>query len=172
MFAAAASGTPTPTVQWQVSTDGGVTFTNIPGATSTTLTVMPTASQSGSQYRAVFTNPCGTATTTAATLTVLNLCLKDNTTGNLLQWNSVTGQYKFTRCADGFMITGTGVVKLVNGIQTLTDFKSSIRLSAGFNTGQLTGNATIYLMVAQGVWQSFQIVDTNPHAVCACVVPT
>ena len=28
-FTAAASGTPTPTVQWQVSTDGGVTFTDI-----------------------------------------------------------------------------------------------------------------------------------------------
>jgi hypothetical protein len=43
------------------------------------------------------------------------------------------------------------VVKLVNGIQTLTDFKSDRRISAGFNTGQPTGNAAIYLMVAQGV---------------------
>jgi hypothetical protein len=66
------------------------------------------------------------------------------------------------------MITGTGVVRLVNGIKTLADFKSNLRLSAGFNTGQLTGNATIYLQVVQGVWQTFQIVDTNPNAVCAC----
>jgi hypothetical protein len=95
-------------------------------------------------------------------------CLRDNSTGNLIQWNSTTGQYKFTRCSDGFMITGTGVVKLVNGIQTLTDFKSDRRISAGFNTGQRTGNATIYLMVAQGVWQSLQIVDTNPAATCSC----
>jgi hypothetical protein len=168
MFIAAASGTPTPTVQWQVSTDGGATFTNIPGATTATLTITPTPSQSGSQYRAVFTNPCGTATTTTATLTVLDTCLKDNSTGNLLQWNSTTGQYKFTRCSDGFMITGTGVVRLVNGIQMLTDFKSDRRMSAGFNTGQRTGNATIYLMVVQGVWQTFQIVDTNPAAVCKC----
>ena len=68
------------------------------------------------------------------------------------------------------MMTGTGVVELVNGIQTLTDFKSNIRLSAAFNTGQRTGDATIYLQVAQGVWQSFQIVDTNPHVVCSCQV--
>ena len=95
-------------------------------------------------------------------------CLRDNTTGNLLQWNSTTGQYQFTRCSDGFMIIGTGVAKLVNGIRTLTDFKTDRRISAGFNTGQLTGNATIYLKVAQGVWQSFPIVDTNPHAICAC----
>jgi len=95
-------------------------------------------------------------------------CLKDNTTGNLLQWNSTTGQYMFTRCSDAFTLTGTGTVGLVNGIKTLTDFKSDRRISAGFNTGQLTGNATIYLQVAQGVWQTFRVFDTNPSAVCKC----
>jgi hypothetical protein len=78
------------------------------------------------------------------------------------------GAYKFTRCSDGFMISGTGVAKVVNGIQTLTDFRSNVRLSAGFNLGQRTGNATIYLMVAPGVWQTFRIVDTNPFAICTC----
>src|SRR5207248_2620483 len=69
-FTAAATGSPTPTVQWQVSTDGGVTFSNISGATSTTLSFTTTLSQSGNKYRAVFTNSAGSATTTAATLTV------------------------------------------------------------------------------------------------------
>lgn len=68
-FTAAASGSPAPTVQWQVSTNGGATFSNIPGATSTSLTVTVTPAVNGNQYRAVFTNTCGTATTTAATLT-------------------------------------------------------------------------------------------------------
>ncbi len=68
-FTAAASGNPTPTVQWQVSTNGGASFTDIPGATSTSLTFATDPSQDGNQYRAVFTNACGTATTTAATLT-------------------------------------------------------------------------------------------------------
>jgi hypothetical protein len=167
VFTAAASGTPTPTVQWQVSTDG-VTFTNIPGATTATLTITPTPSQSGSQYRAVFANPCGTATTSAAVLTILDVCLKDNSTGNLFQWNSTTGQYKFTRCSDGFTLTGTGMVRLVNGIRTLTDFKTDRRISAGFITGQMTGSATILLNVAQGVWQTFRINDTNPAATCSC----
>src|SRR5262249_8199285 len=36
-FTAAASGNPTPTVQWEVSTDGGTTWNAIGGATSTTL---------------------------------------------------------------------------------------------------------------------------------------
>src|SRR5262249_59407567 len=95
-------------------------------------------------------------------------CLKDNTSGNLLQWNSTTGQYQFTRCADNFTLSGTGTVSLVNGIRTLTDFKTDRRIRAGFNTGQLTGNATIYLQVGQGGWQVFQIYDTNPSAVCKC----
>jgi hypothetical protein len=69
-FTAAASGNPVPTVQWQVSTNGGTTFTNISGATSTSLTFVASASQNGYEYRAVFTNSLGTATTTAATLTV------------------------------------------------------------------------------------------------------
>jgi predicted outer membrane repeat protein len=95
-------------------------------------------------------------------------CLKDNSTGNLFQFSSVTGQYLFTRCSDSFTISGTGVVSLVNGIRTIKDMKSDRKISAGFNTGQLTGNATIYLKVAQGVWQVFQIHDSNPSAVCKC----
>ncbi|HEV7204916.1 MAG TPA: putative Ig domain-containing protein, partial [Jatrophihabitans sp.] len=69
-FIAAASGVPTPTVQWQRSTDGGASFTNIAGATSTTYTFTAVAGDNGNQYRAVFTNVAGSATSTAATLTV------------------------------------------------------------------------------------------------------
>jgi hypothetical protein len=69
-FIAAASGFPTPTVQWQRSTDGGASFTNIAGATSTTYTFTTAAGDNGNAYRAVFTNVAGTATSTAATLTV------------------------------------------------------------------------------------------------------
>jgi Immunoglobulin I-set domain len=70
-FTAAASGTPTPTVQWQVSTDGGTTFTNLSGATTATLTITAaTAAMNGNVYKAVFTNTGGTVTSTAATLTV------------------------------------------------------------------------------------------------------
>src|SRR6266478_3808053 len=71
-FTAAVTGSPTPTVQWQVSTDGGATFSNVSGATSATLSFTTTLSQNGNQYRAVFTNSAGSATTTAATLTVNN----------------------------------------------------------------------------------------------------
>ncbi|MCU1676506.1 MAG: hypothetical protein JWM93_1264 [Frankiales bacterium] len=71
-FTAAASGTPTPTVQWQSAPSGSSTFTDIVNATNTTLTLTAvTATQNGSQYRAVFTNATTpAATSTPATLTV------------------------------------------------------------------------------------------------------
>jgi hypothetical protein len=69
-FTAAATGTPKPSVQWQVSTDGGQTFKNIAGATSTSLSFIAKIFDNKYQYRAVFTNTAGTVTTTAATLLV------------------------------------------------------------------------------------------------------
>jgi hypothetical protein len=68
-FTAAASGLPTPTVQWQQSSDG-VLFTDILGAVNKTYSFKPMAGQDGYRYRAVFTNVAGTTTTQSATLTV------------------------------------------------------------------------------------------------------
>ncbi len=69
-FSAAASGSPAPTLQWQSSTDG-VTYTNLPGATSGTYdSGATTVAHSGRRYRVVATNVAGTATSNAATLTV------------------------------------------------------------------------------------------------------
>jgi alpha-tubulin suppressor-like RCC1 family protein len=70
-FEASASGSPAPTVQWQTSTNGGTTWSNVAGATSTTLTIKSvTGTNNGQQYRAVFKNAVGSATSEAATLTV------------------------------------------------------------------------------------------------------
>src|SRR5262249_34316963 len=69
-FPAAASGYPAPAVQWQVSTDGGISFTDVGGATNDTLTATAALADSGDEFRAVYTNIAGTASTNAATLTV------------------------------------------------------------------------------------------------------
>ncbi|ADG74413.1 glycoside hydrolase family 9 [Cellulomonas flavigena DSM 20109] len=67
-FTAAASGVPAPTVQWQVRQ--GKKWRDVPGATSTTLTVVASTPKAGGEYRAVFTNASGTATSDVARLTV------------------------------------------------------------------------------------------------------
>ena len=70
-FSAGASGYPLPTVQWQVSSNGGVNFSPVSGATSDSLTISSvTLSENANEYEAVFTNGSGTATTTPAVLTV------------------------------------------------------------------------------------------------------
>ena len=69
-FSAAASGAPAPTVQWQVSTDTGDTWSPISGATSATYSFTTSPTQNGYEYEAVFTNTAGQATTNPAILTV------------------------------------------------------------------------------------------------------
>ena len=69
-FTASATGTAPISVQWQVSPDG-IVWTNIPGATSTTLTFVATAATIGNHYNAVFTNTCGVASADPVVLTLL-----------------------------------------------------------------------------------------------------
>ena len=69
-FTAGASASPAATVQWSVSTDGGTNYTSIGGATSTTYSTTATLASNGNRYKATFTNGCGSAASTAATLTV------------------------------------------------------------------------------------------------------
>jgi CSLREA domain-containing protein len=72
-FTAAATGSPAPTVQWQVSTDGAVTFSDVTGGTASTLTFTTAIGDNGKFYRAVFTNTASSATSSAAKLTVTAL---------------------------------------------------------------------------------------------------
>jgi hypothetical protein len=78
-----ATGSPLPTVQWQVSTDGGATWKNdttdavttVPAGNApyviSTLTVSPTTlAENGNRYQPVFTNAAGTVTGESAKLTV------------------------------------------------------------------------------------------------------
>ena len=66
------TATGTPTYQWQVSTDGGTTFTNIAGATSASYTANGvTAAMNNNQYHVIVSNACpSSATSNNVTLTV------------------------------------------------------------------------------------------------------
>lgn len=71
-FSVAATGSPAPTYQWQLSIDGGATFANITGATSASYTTPATATtDTGRQYRVVVTNSQGSVNSAAATLSVV-----------------------------------------------------------------------------------------------------
>ncbi len=71
-FTASAAGSPAPSVQWQVSGDGGGSWASISGANSTTFTIASTTpGENNNQYRAVFHNASGNATSAPARLEVL-----------------------------------------------------------------------------------------------------
>ena len=70
-FHVVAGGTPAPTLQWQVSTDGGVNFANVTGATGADLALAAVVvGDNGKQFRVVALNATGTATSAVAMLTV------------------------------------------------------------------------------------------------------
>jgi len=74
-FSASATGSPAPSIQWQMMPSGGGSFSDIVGATLGTLSFPAAMSQGGNQYRARFSNACGTAYSAAATL---NWCPGNN----------------------------------------------------------------------------------------------
>ena len=69
-FVAVASGTPAPSLRWQLSTNSGANWSDIAGATNSPLSIVAALSDSGRQYRAVATNSATSVNSNAATLTV------------------------------------------------------------------------------------------------------
>ena len=81
IFTAAATGTPAPTATWQMSTNGGSTWTTasgtvtttVTGTTTTTTLTIPSATKTDNdtQFRVVFANPLTTVASNAVTPTVV-----------------------------------------------------------------------------------------------------
>ncbi len=69
-FTSAAIGIPTPTVQWQISTNNGNNWADIFGAISGTYSFTAISGDNNNQYRAIWTNSQGFDTSNTALLTV------------------------------------------------------------------------------------------------------
>ena len=99
----AVSGSPTPALQWQLSTDSGVNWSNINGATNAVFDIIaPSIANNGRQFRAVATNSAGSVNSNAATLTV-NAAAQ--------QWQTAAA----LRGADGFSAQSIRVAAGPNG---------------------------------------------------------
>ncbi|MGA2702978.1 MAG: NosD domain-containing protein, partial [Isosphaeraceae bacterium] len=144
-FTAAASGNPTPTVQWMVELAGGTTFSPISGATSDTLNLGAAArAESGNEYEAVFSNGVGSpATTTAATLTVNLVPAAPVVTTNPLSQTLTVGQdASFTAEASGYPTPTVQWMVEVSGGSTFTTISgaTSDTLDLGAATLAESGN--------------------------------
>ncbi len=157
-FTAAASGTPAPTVQWQYSVNGGSSWANLSGATSTTLTVGPlTNFENHWELRAVFTNSAGSATSNAATMTVATAPAV--TTQPMSQYYNSGQSLTFTAAASGtpaptvqwqYSVNGgsswanlSGATSTTLTVGPLTNFENHWELRAVFtnSAGSATSNA-------------------------------
>jgi hypothetical protein len=146
-FSVTASGT-SPTYQWQVSTDGGMVYSNITGANSSTLSIPAVANNlSLNRYRAVVTIAgCGSVTSSPGILKVNPLPVVDLTSAPLSQVfpgltttlfaSSNPAGASYTWTFNGTMIPGANASTLVadvNGIGkykvTVTDINGCTRTS-------------------------------------------
>ncbi len=179
-FSTSAVGDGTLTYQWQVSTNGGATWANIPGATTTNYSFTAAAADNGSKYRCFVTNTCpssdtsAVATLTTTTLTVggtvspanINACTTTNTTvltlagniGNITGWESST---------DGgttwVPIANTAATLTVNNITQTTIYRAVVQ-SSGCATVN-SSNATI-TFIPTGVGPLFVSSNTT-NVLCA-----
>lgn len=130
-FTVVVTGTPTPTLQWQRSTDGGSNWNNVTtgtGATSSTYTTAATsvsggAANNGDRYRCVAQNSAGTTNSNGAILTVNA---------------AATGTLTFT---DALVNINGGVLALATGVTYLIQTLAGTTVLT--KTGQTTNGSGI-----------------------------
>jgi hypothetical protein len=122
-FTAGATGVPAPTVQWRVSTDHGFSFTDIPGATTNTLSIVASVDQNGNQFTAVFSNQFGRVETQPLTLKVTQAPVITTQPAN--KGVVAGGKAKFTAAATGFPVPTVQWQISTNKGKTWTNIKGA-----------------------------------------------
>jgi uncharacterized delta-60 repeat protein len=95
-----------------------------------------------------------------------DVCLQDDRNGNLLLFNSQTGDYQFSDCRKGFTLTGRGAVRIRFCKIELRDSRPDRNLSALANTCVMNGSASLQVF---SPGRTFTISDSNTaNNTCAC----
>lgn len=95
-----------------------------------------------------------------------DICLQDDSNGNLLQFNSTTGDYQFTGCSAGLVLAGTGSLIQRGGVFTLQHYAADRRVLARVDTTVNRGTASVQIF-SQGA--TFTITDRNTmNNSCSC----
>jgi ligand-binding sensor domain-containing protein len=128
---------------------------------------------SGSSFTVIVTSVMGCSVAQDSAFLVVtptyDKCLKDDSSGNFIRFNSRAGDYLLTVCgAGGFSFSGTGTIRVSGSVLMVTDTQVDRRVTISYLTNQLTGNATINIAVAPGVFNTLRITQRNINAACAC----
>lgn len=172
VFTVQIAGTPAPAIQWQVSTDGGTSWTPLSGATTSTLTIANTqVSMDGALYRAVLSNTCGQnilsnnalltvraapaitqhpqSTATCSGADVVFTATANGSPAPAVEWQSSTDGTNWTVVAggSGTTLTLTGVTQAMNGRMYRAVFSNVCRAIAS-NPATLTVGTAVQLTAA------------------------
>ncbi len=153
-----AASTPAAPVQWQVLAPGG-SWTNIAGATSTTLSFTAQLADDQKQYQAIFSNAAGDATTNAATLTVAetlnSLTVSKTGTGAGTVTSSPAGIACGATCEASFSSTAT---------VTLTAAASAGSSFSGWSGSGCSGTGTCVVAMSEARIVTASFADLPPIA--------
>jgi hypothetical protein len=131
-------GNPTPSIQWQISTDGGVNFSNVPnsapysGVTSGTLNISAvTLAMNNYKYKAVLkSGACTSVESSSATLNVdptsaggsvasaQTICSGNQPTNDLVLSNHTGSVIKWQRSTDNFVANSTDIANSASATLT------------------------------------------------------
>jgi predicted outer membrane repeat protein len=108
---------------------------------------------------------CDVGAYEAQPLVPFDLCVQDESNGNLFQINTATGEYQFTNCG-GLTIGGTGTLTKRGNQIALQHNASDRRVMASLDSSTKRATASIQLF-AQG--RTFSITDRDiSNSTCAC----
>lgn len=147
--------------------DGGKVITSFPGIGSEATAVAIQADgkivAAGTTFNTDFLGDFALARYDGASF---NICLQDDSNGNLLQFNSTTGDYKFSNCRKGFTLTGRGTVSIFFCKVELKDVERDRNVSVLANTCTHAGTASVRDFSRN---QTFTISDRDiTNNTCSC----
>lgn len=167
-FTVAATGT-SLTYQWQVSTDGGNSFTNLSGQTSSTLSLTGLIlAQNNNKYRVIITSSVcpGTVTSTAATLSISNtpsiltqpagttVCSGSNASFNIAASGSgLTYQWQLSTDGGNTFTNINGETNPVLNINAVTAAQNGnryrVQIGSSCGVGNITSNSALLTVSPQ-----------------------
>lgn len=182
-FTAVASGS-SLTYQWQVSTDGGTTWTNVASATSSTLTLTAvTAAMNGYQYRLnVFSCTPTPIVSNVVTLTVNSLAAINTQPANAVL--CVGGNATFTVAAVGTGITYQWQLSTTGCTGTFTNIAGATTATLNVNAVTAAQNGYAYRVVISNMCNTVTsscatltvnspiVVTTQPANASVCLPTT